>query len=154
MKWSQAFVASLWVVLMPRFSAAVTLTMDPLTQLPLVPATISRFNMGNEPTRIKDSTICESKMAGDNYSVYESIDMTIAWYVSHLKGLKHAHGYSNGRSRDTFYNSPGAIMVTVTGDRGSDGEKVDTHGVVYYTFQPGLSEKAILAMLQENIVCS
>jgi hypothetical protein len=43
--------------------------------------------------------------------------------------------------------------VAVTGEPGKDGQNVDTHAVVYYTFQPGLSEKTILAMLNEKIAC-
>jgi hypothetical protein len=46
------------------------------------------------------------------------------------------------------------IIVTVTGEPGADGQKVDTHAVVYYTFQPGIAEKTIFAMLHEKIVCS
>jgi hypothetical protein len=133
--------------------AATILTSDPLTHLPLDPASNSRLNLGNAPTAMRPSTICKSSMQANLYTVYESVNETNAWYTAHLKDLKHAHGYSNGRSRDTFYNSGGTLVVTVTGESGTEGQNVDTHAVVYYTFQPGLSEKTIRAMLAEKIVC-
>jgi hypothetical protein len=154
MKWSPAWIAVFCVVLISDIAVAATLTTDPITGLPLDPATNSRLNLGNEPTKIPVSAICNSKTEADFYSVYSPIDETIAWYTSHLKEFKHAHAYSGGRSRDTFYNSGGTIIVTVTGEPGQEGMKVDTHAVVYYTLQPGISEKAILAMLHEKIVRS
>jgi len=133
--------------------AATILTSDPLTQLPLDPASNSRLNLGNAPTAMHPSTVCKSNMQANLYTVYESVNETNAWYTAHLKGVKHAHGYSNDRSRDVFYNPAGTMVVTVTGEPGKDGQNVDTHAVVYYTFQPGLSERTILAMLNEKIVC-
>jgi hypothetical protein len=133
--------------------AATILTADPLTQLPLDPASNSRLNLGNAPTAMHPSMICKSNMHANFYSVYESINETNAWYVAHLKELKHAHGYSDGRSRDAFYNPAGTVVVTVTAQPGKEGQNVDTHAVVYYTFQPGISEKTILAMLNQKIVC-
>jgi hypothetical protein len=135
-------------------SHAAVLTSDPLTGLPLDPATNSRLNLGNEPTKLPVPDICKSKISTDFYTVYESVHETIAWYTSHLKDFKHAHGYSGGRSRDTFYNSAGTIMVTITGDPGADGQNVDTHSVVYYKMLPGLTEKTILGSLSEKVICS
>jgi hypothetical protein len=48
------------------FSASgATLTTDPLSGLPLNPATDSRLHLGNEPTKVPDSQICKSKMQSD-----------------------------------------------------------------------------------------
>jgi hypothetical protein len=146
-----ASIAMLGVALICE--AVTILASDPLTKLPLDPASNSRLNLGNAPTVMQPSMVCKSNMQANFYSVYEPIKETNAWYLAHLKDLKHVHGYSKGRSRDAFYNSGGTMVVTVTGVPGADGENVDTHSVVYYTFQPGLSEKTILAMLDEKIVC-
>jgi hypothetical protein len=133
--------------------AATVLSSDPLTQLPLDPATNSRLNLGNAPTVMQPSKVCKSDMQANFYNVYEPVNEANAWLAAHLKGLKHVHGYSNNRSRDVFYNSAGTIVVGLTGVPGKDGENVDTHAVVYYTFQPGLSEKTILNMVNEKVVC-
>jgi hypothetical protein len=133
--------------------AAAILTSDPLTRLPLDPATNSRLNLGNAPTAMQPSKVCKSDMQANFYNVYESINEANAWYKTHLKDFKHVHGYSNNRSRDAYYNSSGTVVVGVTGEPGKERENVDTHAVVYYTFQPGLSEKTILAMVSENVVC-
>jgi hypothetical protein len=132
---------------------AAVLTSDPLTGLPLDPATNSRMNLGNEPMTLPATQICKSKVNTNFYSVYESIHDTLAWYTAHLKNLKHMHGYSGGRSRDTFYDSAGTIMVTITAEPGADGQNVDTHAVAYYKMQPGLSEKTILGTITENVTC-
>jgi len=132
---------------------AAILTSDPLTGLPLDPATNSRLNLGNEPTQLPVTNICKSKVSTEFYTVYESFHGTVAWYTAHLKEFKHAHGYGGGRSRDTFYDSAGTIMVTITGDPGAEGQNVDTHSVAYYKMQPGLSEKTILGTLNEKVTC-
>jgi hypothetical protein len=151
MKRSLAWLAMLGAAIV---SEAAILTSDPMTGWPLDPATNSRLNLGNAPTKIPASTICKSKVDADFFSVYSPLDETLAWYTAHFKALKHAHADSGGRSRDTFYNSGGTTIVTVTGEPGPEGQKVDTHAVVYYTFRPGIAEKTILAMLHEKIVCS
>jgi hypothetical protein len=134
-------------------AAVVVLTSDPLTQLPLDPASNSRLNLGNAPTPMHPSTVCKSKMQANLYTVYEGVSETTAWYAAHLKSFKHTHGYSGGRSREVFYNADGTLVISVLGEPGPDGRNVDTHSVMYYSFQPGLSEKTILAMLNEKIVC-
>jgi hypothetical protein len=136
------------------FGANPVLSVDPLTQLPIDPASDLKMGLGNAPTKLPEITICKSKVMTDSYSVYSTVDVTIAWYQAHLTGFSHAHGYSGGRSRDQFYNSTGTIVVTVTGEPGADGAKVDTHNVDYYTFNPGASEKTILAALKGQVVCS
>ena len=133
---------------------AETSTTDPLTGLPLYPATDSRLHLGNEPAKIPDSHICKSQMQGDFYVVYDSkIDATLAWYAAHLAGFHKAHEYSNGRSRDAFYNDVGTLAVIVTGDPGKDGENVGTHGIVYYSFHPGLPAKTIIGFNQQKVTC-
>jgi hypothetical protein len=52
----------------------------------------------NEPTQLPISNLCKSKVSAEFYTVYESFHETVAWYTAHLKELKHAHGYSGGRS--------------------------------------------------------
>ena len=65
------------------------LTADPLTNLPLYPATDSRLHLGNEPTRLPESNVCGSKMQADFYTVYDSkVDATLGWYGAHLPGFK------------------------------------------------------------------
>jgi hypothetical protein len=130
------------------------LTADPLTGLPLDPATDSRLHLGNEPTKLPEAAVCKSKMQADFYSVYDSkVDATVAWYASRLSGFKKTHAYAANRSQDTFYNADGTIVVSVTGSAGKDGENTDTYSVLYARFQPGLSEKSILGMNQQKMVC-
>lgn len=147
-------IACIAALMIAHVSAAATLTADPLTGLPLDPATNSRLNLGNEPTKMATSSICKCTMDANLYTVYAPVDETVAWYSAHLKNFKHAHAYSSGRSRDTFYNSAGTVVVTVTGEKGKDGENVDTHAVMYYRLQPAIAEKSILAWLHEKVVCS
>lgn len=153
MKFLSAFVVLLGLGI--AFSArAATLTTDPLTGLPLYPATDSRLHLGNEPTRIPDSQVCRSRMQADFYVVFDSkVDATVAWYGAHLPGFHKTHAYASGRSQDTFYNDAGTLTVSITGAPGKDGENADTHGVVYYRYQPGLSAKTIVSLNQQKIVC-
>ncbi len=75
-------------------ASAATLTTDPLTGLPLYPATDSRLHLGNEPTRIPDSQVCKSRMQADFYVVFDSkVDTTVAWYGAHLPGFHKTHAY-------------------------------------------------------------
>jgi hypothetical protein len=131
-----------------------TLATDPLTGLPLIPATDSRLHLGNAPTTLPDSQICKSTMQADFYSVFDTkVDTTLAWYSSRLPGFKRTHGYASGRSQDTFYSPDGAVIVSVTGESGKDGENVNAYSVLYAKFQPGLSEKTIVGMNTQKITC-
>ncbi len=131
-----------------------TLTADPLTGLPLIPSTDSRLHLGNEPTRLPESQVCKSKMQADFYSVFDSnVDATVAWYSSQLTGMKKTHGYAANRSQDTFYRADGTVVVSITGSPGKEGENTDTYAVLYMVYQPGLSEKTILGMNQQKVVC-
>jgi hypothetical protein len=130
------------------------LTADPLTGLPLYPATDSRLHLGNEPTRLPESSVCRSKMQADFCSVYDSkVDATLAWYDTHLHGFKKTHAYANNRLQNTFYNAEGTLLVSVTGSVEKAGENTDTYSVVYSRLQPGLSEKTIISVNQGKVVC-
>src|ERR1700690_4317743 len=85
-------------------AGAATLTTDPLTGLPLDPATDSH-HLGNEPSKMPDSQICKSKTQGDSYTdIGSKVDVTVAWYAAHLAGFHKTHAYAAGRSQDAFYN--------------------------------------------------
>ena len=127
---------------------------DPLTGLPLHPATDSRLHLGNEPTRLPESQVCKSTMRVDFYSVYDSkVNATLAWYDAHLPAFKKTHAYSSNRSQDTYYKSDGTVLVSVTGSPGKEGENMDTYSVLYARLQPGLNEKTIVALNQQRVVC-
>jgi hypothetical protein len=130
------------------------LTADPLTSLPLFPATDSRLHLGNEPTRLPESNVCGSKTQTDFYAVYDSkVDDTLVWYGAHLPGFKKTHAYAANRSQDTFYNPEGTLAVSVTGSSGKADENTETYSVVYTRFQPALPEKAIIGLNQQKVIC-
>jgi hypothetical protein len=137
-----------------RNAGAKLLTRDPLTGLPLYPATDSRLHLGNEPTRLPESQVCGSTMQADFYSVYGSkVDATLTWYDAHLRGFKKTHSYTAGRSQDTYYKADGTVIASITGSAGKEGENTDTYSVTYARFQPGLSEKVIVSLNQQKVVC-
>jgi hypothetical protein len=149
----KAIITTIVLLGVAMICQAAILTTDPLTQLPLDPASNSRLNLGNAPTAMQPSSICKSKFQANLYTVYETVNETTAWYTAHLRAFRHAHGYSGGRSRETFYNADSTMVISILGEPGPDGHNVDTHTVMYYSFQPGLAEKTILAMLNEKTVC-
>ena len=131
-----------------------TLTSDPLTNLPLIPATDSGMQLGNEPTQLPAGDVCKSKMQGEYYMLFKiKVDATVAWYSSHITGFKKFQGYASGRSQTIFYNSDGTIIVSVTGEPGAQGANADGYSVGYERFQPGLSEKTITSLANGKIVC-
>jgi hypothetical protein len=133
---------------------AKLLTVDPLTNLPLYPATDSRLHLGNEPTRLPELKVCGSKMQADFYTVYDSkVDATLAWYSSHLSGFKRTQAYAGNRSQDTFYNPEGTLAVSVTGSSGKADENTETYSVVYTRFQPALPEKTIISLNRQRLIC-
>jgi hypothetical protein len=150
-------IAVAWLALAITLTASggpKLLTSDPLTGLPLYPATDSRLHLGNEPTVLPESTVCTSKMQADFYSIYDSkVDATVAWYGAHLSGFKKTRAYAAERSQDTFYKPDGTLVVSVTGSPGKDGENTDSYSVVYARFQPGLSERAVITLNQQKVVC-
>jgi hypothetical protein len=151
-------ISKLTATLVFSFSAlagSATLTTDPLTNLPLIPSTDSRLHLGNAPNRLPDTQVCRSKMQADFYPLFDGkVSATIAWYGAHLSGFHKTHAYAAGRSRDTFYSADGTLSVSVTGERGKDGEDTNAFSVSYLRFQPGISEKTILGMNQQGIVCN
>ena len=132
---------------------AKLLTADPLTNLPLYPATDSRLHLGNEPTRLRETNVCGSKMQTDFYTVYDSkVDITLGWYGAHLPGFKRTHAYAANSSQDTFYNPEGTLAVSVTGSSGKADENTETYSVVYTRFQPALPEKVIIGLNQQKVI--
>jgi hypothetical protein len=130
------------------------LTSDPLTGLPLHPATDSRLHLGNEPTRLPVSTVCGSTMRADFYSVFDSTqDAIVAWYAARLKGFRRTHAYAANRSQDAFYNADGTIVVSVTGVPGGIGENAGTYSILYARLDPGLPEKVITSLNRQRVVC-
>ena len=129
-------------------------TTDPLTNLPVHPATDSRFHLGNDPTRLPDSQYCKSKMQVDFYTVYDTkVEAVVAWYSARLNGFKKAHGYFNKRSKDIFYSADGTMIVDITGSIGAPGESTDTYSLSFLRFQPGIPEKTILGMIEQKVLC-
>lgn len=132
---------------------------DPLTALPLSPAT-DAMHRGNEPTKMPDGVVCKSKMQGNFYAIYNyfakqnaKTDETVAWYGSHLTGFKKIHGYAGGRSQDAFYNANGTILVLLTGNPGAPAENTFVYAVAYERYQPGISQATIASLTQGKIVC-
>jgi hypothetical protein len=139
---------------------AKVLTSDPLTSLPLIPASVVVENAGNEPVKMPDGWVCKSKMQGNFYSLYNyfskhniKVSAVIAWYSSRLSGFNKVSGYESRRSQTTFYNSDRTIVIIVTGNPGAAGEDTDAYAVAYEIYQPGPSEKTITSLTQRKIVC-
>lgn len=140
---------------------AKILTNDPLTGLPLIPATVVTENAGNEPVKMPDGRVCKSKMQGNSYSLYNyfskhhiKISEVIAWYSSHLSGFNKVSGYESRRSQTAFYNSDRTILIIVTGNTGAAGADTYAYSVAYERYEPGLSEKTITSLTQGKIVCN
>lgn len=86
--------ASLLLSLSIASGQAKILTNGPFTGLPLMPASDSAKKVGNEPVKMPDSTVCNSKMQGNFYKLYDyfskdNIKLTdaIAWYTCHPSGF-------------------------------------------------------------------
>lgn len=148
-------LAAILVLSFPALASSATLTTDPLTKLPLIPSTDSGFHLDNAPMRLPDTQMCKSKMQTDFYSLaHGKLGAAIAWYDAHLPGFHKTHAYGVDRSHDTFYNTDGTVIVSITGNPGKNGEDVDAHSVIYARFQPGLSEKEIVSMNSSHLVCN
>jgi hypothetical protein len=160
MKKAFAIAAVLAVSWINAAGQAKVLTSDPLTGLPLIPATVLVKNAGNEPVKMPDGHVCKSKMQGNFYSLYNyfapnNIDLpeATAWYSSHLSGFKKVQGSESKTSQIAFYNSDGTIVVILTGEDSAKGPNTKTHSAAYERYQPGLSEKTIASLTQGKIVC-
>ena len=130
-----------------------TLTQDPLTGQPIVPSP-DRLHLGSEPTVLPDTKICKSNAKMDFYSPNGiQVNATVAWYAARLTGFKKTHGSHDKRSQDTFYKPDGTMIVSITGEPGTDGQDGDVHGIVYGKFEPALAEKTIIGMNTQGIVC-
>ncbi len=130
------------------------LTADPLTGLPLHPATNSRLNLGNDPTRLPESLVCNSKIQADFYTIYNAkVDAVISWYSSRLPNFKRTHAYVGGRSQDTFYSTDGSLAISITGSKGKSGENGEAYSILYSRSQPGLGEKTIIGLNQQKVIC-
>jgi hypothetical protein len=132
------------------------LNTDPLTGLPLSPATNPGNGFANnEPAKMPDGQVCKSKMKGNFYMLFNTkMDAATAWYASHLSGFKKVQGYESERTQVAFYNSDGSIVVFLTGSAGAKGENTDPYSVAYERYQPGISEKTITSLTQGKIVCN
>ena len=135
------------------------LTNDPLTGLPLIPATA----IAKKPVKMRDGQVCKSKMQGNFYSLFSptsyfskqtiKVSEVVAWYASHLSGFNKVSGYESRRSQTAFYSSDRTILIIVTGNPGATGEDTDAYSVAYERYQPGLSEKTIISLTQGKIAC-
>ena len=140
---------------------AKVLTNDPLTSLPLIPATVVVENAGNAPVKMPDGRVCKSKMQGNSYSLYNyfskhniKVSQAVDWYSSHLSGFNKVSGYESHRSQTAFYNSDRTILIIVTGNTGAAGEDTDAYSVAYELYQPGISDKTVTSLTQGKIVCN
>lgn len=159
-------ILSLWLCTIYAISnaggQAKVFTNDPLTGLPLIPATVFFKNVGNEPDKMPDGQVCKSRMQGNFYSLSNimnpangiKMDAAAEWYASHLSGYKKVQGYESGRTQIGFYNSDGSIVIFLTGQRGAQGENADAYSVAYERYQPGISEKTIVGLTQGKIACN
>ena len=154
MKISAIVAAILFLSLANAAGQAKKLTNDPLTGLPLSPATYGGPFQGNDPDKMPDGQVCRSKMQGNSYDLLKiKIDAATEWYSSHLSGFKKVQGYESGRSQTAFYNSDGTVVIFLTGQRGEQGENTAAYSVAYERYQPGISEKTIIGLTQGKFVC-
>ncbi|MGH9502994.1 MAG: hypothetical protein ACRD20_09090 [Terriglobales bacterium] len=154
MKNTLLFAASLLCGVSIALGQGKTLSQDPLTALPLSPATDSGKHFGNEPVRMPDSQVCRSKMQGNFYELYNvKTGAAVAWYESHLSGFQKAPGYESKRSQTAFFNSDRTILVIITGDIGVQGQDVDAYSVAYERYQPGIAMKTIEGLTHGKILC-
>lgn len=137
------------------------LTNDPLTGLPLIPATDPTRsgaklpnlpasmlkNMGNAPTAMPPAIVCKSKYQGNFYTVSNSkTDATITWYASHLHGFTKAQ--NSAGSTIVFFNGDRTLVVIVMGEPGGEAASV-----AYERYHPGLSRKTITGITQGKVLC-
>ena len=131
-----------------------TLTNDPLTGLPLTPATDGGKYVGNQPDKMPAGQVCKSKMQGNFYTLYSiKMDAVTAWYASHLAGFTEVQGYEGGRTQIAFYKPDGTIVIFLTAVRGAPGENADGYAVAYERYEPVISDKTITSLTRGKIVC-
>ncbi len=134
------------------------LTNDPLTGLPLMPPSDSAKKFGNEPVQMPGATICKSKYQGNFYKLYDyfakdNIKLTdgLTWYTSHLSGFKKIE--ASDHSKTIFYKPDGTIVVIVDSNSHTADGVAKVGNVAYERYQPGISEKTIVSLTGEHIVC-
>jgi hypothetical protein len=164
MKNAIAVAAILVLALANAAGQAKVLTNDPLTGLPLIPATVVVKTAGNAPVKMPDGRVCKSKMQGNFYSLFSpasyfskqtiKVSKVVAWYSSHLSGFNKVSGHETRTSQTAFYNSDRTILIIVTGNPGAAGEDTDAYSVAYERYQPGLSEKTVASLTQGKIICN
>lgn len=135
------------------------LTNDPLTELPLLPPTDATKRVGNQPAKMPDGTVCDSKVKGNFYKLYDyfskdNITFTDAeeWYSSHLSGFKKLE--ASNHLQTIFYNSDRSLLVILTSESSARGGAAMARGVAYERYQPGISEKTVINLTQKRIVCN
>ena len=148
------YMVALVVICMTLTAGAQTkakvLTADPMTGLPLHPATDPGTGFGNKPDELPDSNVCKSKMQGEFYSLYRTTtDAAETWYTQNLKGFKMEKGSGSGSPQVVFYKPDGTLLVIVRGSKGTPA----AFSVAYERFTPGLSEKTIASVTTGNVVC-
>lgn len=160
MKFTLLIATMLMFSLSNAAGQAKVLTSDPLTGLPLIPATVLVKDAGNEPVEMPAGQVCKSKTQGDFYSLYNyfshnkiGLNEASDWYASHLSGFKKIQGYESGRAQIAFYNSDRTAVIFLTGNSGAEGENTQAYSVAYERYQPGLSEKTITSLTHGKIIC-
>jgi hypothetical protein len=150
--------ASLFVCASIASAQGKILTNDPLTGLPLMPPRDSAKKFGNEPVQMPGATICKSKFQGNFYKLYDyfakdNIKLTdgLAWYTSHLSGFKKEE--TSNHSQTIFYKPDGTIMVIVDSESHTADGVTKLNSAAYERYQPGISEKTIVSLAGEHIVC-
>lgn len=161
MKNAIAVVTILVFALANAAGQAKVLTDDPLTRLPLIPATVVVESAGNQPVKMPDGRVCKSTMQGNFYTLYSyyskhnsKVSQVVGWYSSHLSGFNKVSGYESRRSQTAFFNSDRTIVIIVTGNPGGAGEDTYAYSVAYERYLPGLSEKTITSLTQGKISCN
>ena len=134
------------------------LTSDPLTGLPLLPANELEKKFGNAPTKMPDGVVCQSKMKGDFYKLYDYFAKdnmkfadAVTWYGSHLSGFKKVE--AGNHLRTIFYSGDGSNVVIVTAESHAADGAVKARSVSYERYDPGISEKTIISLTGEHIAC-
>lgn len=140
-------------------SGQAILTNDSLTGLPLLPPTEAAKKVGNEPAKMPDGTVCNSKMKGNFYKLYDyfskdNINLTdaVAWYSLHLSGFKKVE--AGNHSQTIFYNSDRTLLVILTSESSATGGAAKARSVAYERYQPGISEQTVISLSQKRIVCN
>jgi hypothetical protein len=133
--------------------AADSTSVDPLTKLPL-PHAVGSLQVGGSPMSLPAVPVCKSAGQMNFYTgVKGKVNAAIDWYASNLQGFQRVHGYGSGRSQDTFYNAPGTLIVSITGDPAAEGRNTDVYSIIYGTIKPGVSAAVIAGMNIQKVVC-